>query len=83
MKHNIIKNARHFDSAHHGAWNDPDMLEVGVNLEKFKGLTLLEERTHMALWCISKAPLIIGANLNTISDDSLAVLTNKNLIGLD
>ena len=61
-----------------GGWNDPDMLEVGVG-----GLTLEEEKTHFALWAVSKAPLIIGADLVTISDDSLAILKNKELIAIN
>lgn len=61
-----------------GGWNDPDMLEIGVG-----GLTLEEEKTHFALWAVSKAPLIIGADLVTISDDSLAILKNKELIAIN
>jgi len=34
------------------------MLEVGN-----EGLTFEEEKTHFALWAISKAPLIIGCDL--------------------
>ena len=45
-----------------GGWNDPDMLEVGNG-----GLTLEEEKTHFALWAISKAPLIIGCDLTIAS----------------
>ena len=63
------------DSAGPGGWNDPDMLEIGNG-----GLTLEEEKTHFALWAISKAPLIIGADLSKISNESLAVLMNEDLI---
>jgi alpha-galactosidase len=38
------------------------MLEVGNG-----GLTLEEEKTHFALWAISKAPLIIGCDLTLAS----------------
>ena len=61
-----------------GGWNDPDMLEVGVG-----GLTLEEEKTHFALWAVSKAPLIIGADLVTISDESLKILMNEDLIAVN
>ena len=44
-----------------GSWNDPDMLEVGNG-----GMTVEEERTHFALWAMSKAPLIIGCDLTTV-----------------
>lgn len=54
------------------------MLEVGNH-----GLTHAEERTHFALWSIVKAPLIIGCDLNTVSEESLAILKNKNLIAVN
>ena len=41
-----------------GAWNDDDMLEVGN-----PGLTIAEQRTHFALWCMVKSPLIIGSDV--------------------
>ena len=45
------------------------MLEVGN-----EGLTLEEEKTHFALWAISKAPLIIGCDLEKTNQDSLKIL---------
>lgn len=59
MKENFLQNQDSFNFAAPGAWNDPDMLEIGNN-----GLDPDEERTHFALWAIAKAPLLIGANLN-------------------
>ena len=35
-----------------GAWNDPDMLEVGNG-----GMTFSEYRAHFSLWCLAKSPL--------------------------
>jgi alpha-galactosidase len=61
-----------------GGWNDPDMLQIGNNV-----LTMEEERTHFALWAFAKAPLIIGADLNSISTESLAILKNKELIAIN
>lgn len=78
MKSNILNNG-YQASAGPGAWNDPDMLEIGVNRHTIS-LNNIEERTHFALWAISKSPLLIGANLDTISDNSLEILLNKNLI---
>ena len=49
-----------------GGWNDPDMLEIGNG-----NLTYEEERSHFALWCFAKAPLIIGADLVKINLQSL------------
>jgi alpha-galactosidase len=66
------------DSAGPGGWNDPDMLEVGNG-----GLTLEEEKTHFALWAISKAPLILGCDLTTITRDTFDIITNKELIAVN
>ena len=57
------------ESASPGHWNDPDTLQIGN-----KVLTFDEEETHFALWAFAKAPLIIGADLTTISAQSLAIL---------
>jgi alpha-galactosidase len=48
------------------------MLQIGNDV-----LTATEEMSHFALWAFAKAPLIIGCDLTTISDDSLAVLKNE------
>ena len=60
-----------------GGWNDPDMLEVG------NGLTVAESETHFSLWCLMKAPLLIGCDLTNIDNESLRVLTNKELIAVN
>ena len=54
------------------------MLQIGNNV-----LTHTEEQTHFALWAFAKAPLIIGCDLQTVSEDSLAILKNKNLIAIN
>jgi len=38
------------------------MLEIGNG-----GLSLLEEKSHFALWCFAKAPLILGNDLTTMT----------------
>ncbi len=81
MKDNIILNGRYPQSAGPGAWNDPDMLEIGVTAGR--GLSHVEEETHFALWAITKSPLIIGADLSTISAESLEILRNPYLIKLN
>ena len=66
------------DRAGPGGWNDPDMLEVGNG-----GLTSEEEKTHFALWAISKAPLILGSDMSKISKESFEIITNKEIIALN
>ncbi|MCU1683206.1 MAG: Conserved putative secreted protein [Amycolatopsis sp.] len=61
-----------------GAWNDPDMLEVGNG-----GMTDTEYRAHFALWSLLNAPLIAGNDLASMSDATKQILTNKNLIAVD
>jgi len=61
----------------HG-WNDPDMLEVGNG-----GMTSDEYRTHMTLWAMSAAPLMMGHDLRETSAETLAMLTNKRVIAVD
>lgn len=61
-----------------GAWGDADMLEVGN-----PGLSVPEARTHFALWCLVKSPLLIGADLKHIGADYLAILKNRHLIKIN
>jgi alpha-galactosidase len=61
-----------------GRWNDPDMLEVGRG-----GMTAIEDQSHFTLWCIMAAPLIAGNNLTTVSAQTLALMTNPEVIAVD
>ena len=61
-----------------GGWNDPDMLEVGNG-----GMTTDEYETHFSLWCLMKAPLLIGCDVSNMSDDTLRILTNKEVIAIN
>lgn len=61
-----------------GAWNDPDMLEVGVG-----DMTYTENVSHFALWCMMAAPLILGNDIRKITDEILALVKNKTLIAIN
>ncbi len=61
-----------------GHWNDPDMLEVGNG-----GMTDSEYKAHFSLWAILAAPLIAGNDLSTMSDETRAILTNREVIAVD
>ncbi|DBA83192.1 TPA: hypothetical protein ACH3X2_006708 [Trebouxia sp. C0005] len=61
-----------------GAWNDPDMLEVGNS-----GLLENEQRSHFALWCLLKSPLFIGADLRKLSKSALEILTASEVIAVN
>ncbi len=61
-----------------GHWNDPDMLEVGNG-----HMTTAEYRTHISLWALLAAPLIAGHDVRSSSADTLALLTNRDVIAID
>ncbi len=70
-----------------GAWNDPDMLEVGNGK-----LTHEENKSHFSLWCMMNAPLILGNDVRKFikADGSVdteskvyQILTNKTMISIN
>jgi alpha-galactosidase len=61
-----------------GHWNDPDMLEVGNG-----GMKPEEYRMHMSLWCLLAAPLITGNDLTQMTPETLAMLTNPEVIAVN
>ncbi|HZT03215.1 MAG TPA: glycoside hydrolase family 27 protein [Steroidobacteraceae bacterium] len=65
-------------ASHPGAWNDPDMLEVGNGY-----LTADESRAHFSLWALLNAPLIAGNDLRTMSKEVRDILTNREVIAVD
>ena len=70
-----------------GHWNDPDMLVVGKvgwgpNLHP-TGLTPDEQYTHITLWCLLSAPLLIGCDMTQLDDFTLSLLTNDEVLAVD
>ena len=61
-----------------GHWNDPDMLEIGNG-----GIKNNESRMHMTLWCLLAAPLLAGNDLTKMKPETLAILTNPEVIAVD
>lgn len=61
-------------------WNYPDGLFIGKG-----GMTDTEYRTMFALWCLVKAPLMLGTDLTLLSRDSPAyeIITNPHLIAVN
>ena len=82
----IEQNAPLREYAGPGHWNDPDMLEIG-NVITVDGITYSmtpsEERAHFTMWCMMAAPLILGNDLRDISEETLAILKNRELIAVD
>ncbi len=61
-----------------GAWNDPDMLEVGNGAMKDH-----EYQAHFALWALLKAPLLIGCDVTNMSDATKKILSNEDIIDIN
>ena len=61
-----------------GAWNDPDMLEIGNGK-----MSEEEYRTHMSLWVLLAAPLLAGNDLGKMTQADKAILLNTEAIGID
>ena len=87
--------AAHAPAASHGpgGWNDPDMLQIGNGpqsgqseheaVDVQRPLTEAERRTHFAFWCLLAAPLMVGADLTSLSDFDRELLTNGRLLAID
>jgi alpha-galactosidase len=66
------------EAQHTGAYNDADMMLAGF------GLTAAQDQTHMSLWAISGAPLILGVDLTTpLSAATMDTLTNPEVLAVD
>lgn len=71
-----------------GAWNDPDYLLLGY-LSNWKGqtvptpLTPNEQYTHVSLWCLLAAPLILSGDITRLDEFTLSLLTNDEVLDVD
>ncbi|KGN51578.1 alpha-galactosidase-like precursor [Cucumis sativus] len=61
-----------------GGWNDPDMLEVGNG-----GMTIAEYRSHFSIWALAKAPLLIGCDIRSMDNNTMKLLSNKEVIAVN
>jgi alpha-galactosidase len=70
-----------------GHWNDFDMLIVGLHGRSGQlvgtGASDVEYRAHFGLWAMVASPLLIGADVRTLDAESLATLTNQEVIAVD
>jgi alpha-galactosidase len=66
------------DYAKPGNWNDPDMLEVGNG-----SLTPDENYTHMTLWCMLAAPLLIGCDMPHMDAFTVSLFSNDEVLAVD
>lgn len=71
----VIKPLARYTSPGHV--NDLDMMQLG------NGMSIEDEKTHFAMWCMMSTPLMIGCDLTKISNDTLNILKNKELIAIN
>ncbi|MCL1866363.1 MAG: glycoside hydrolase family 27 protein [Oscillospiraceae bacterium] len=70
-------------------WNDMDMLIVGMGgageneMVMSTGCSHGEYVTHFSTWAIMNSPLMIGCDIRNMSDETHAILTNKDVIALN
>jgi len=78
---NVLRNLDHDASqptaAGPGHWNDPDYL--GPEL----GMTSSEAQAQLSMWAIVAAPLILGSDPRALSDSTITMLTNRQVIAVD
>lgn len=70
-----------------GCWPDCDMLPLGKigmgwNKARMTNFTREEQRTMMTLWCIFRAPLMMGGEMRENDEWTLSLLTNADVLRL-
>jgi alpha-galactosidase len=76
--------------------NDPDMMVIGIGWNQFvrthptmslgpeqPDLTDTEQKAHLSLWAMLSAPLLAGNDIRSMSAQTRAILTNRDVIDVD
>lgn len=74
-----------------GHYNDLDMLQIGAigkpgTMNPFytkTRLTLAEQRSQFALWCMYSAPLLLSCDIAGMDEETFLLTTNRELIAID
>jgi alpha-galactosidase len=72
-----------------GHWNDTDMLVVGSIGLAFGGqprptyLTQNEQLTHIGLWSMLAAPLLLGCDMNSMDEFTINLMTNDEMLAIN
>lgn len=75
----LVRNGSNF-------WMDFDMLFIGTTGDSRSGgadLTYTEQKAHFSLWAAAKSPLVVGNDPRHVSAETLAILTNKEVIAIN
>ena len=82
-----VKDAAYYKYTGPGFWADPDMMIVG--LQRSFGsthptyLTRNEQYTHVSMWCLLAAPLLIGTDLTQMDAFTKSLLVNDEMIAIN
>lgn len=76
--YNADENIKEVDYLKPAQFPDPDMLEVGQI-----GLDYDEQKSHMSLWVVMTAPLLISADPSRMDPEVLALLTNDEALAIN
>lgn len=77
VMHIVDLNADLWRYASKGRYNDMDMLQVG------RGMTFEEDKTHFTMWSVMHSPLLLGNDLTAMSDETVEIVTNREIIALN
>ena len=66
------------DAAKPGAWNDPGLLQAGNT-----GLTIDQARMQLNLWAVLAAPMMLGNDVRIMMRETVALLSNRELIAIN
>ena len=70
-----------------GCFNDLDMLVAGLygkgSIGFGEGCTYTEYRQHLAFWCMLSAPLMLGMDIRSMTDETRDLLTDPELLAID
>jgi alpha-galactosidase len=75
---NTTLNEKLYAAAGPGHWNDPDLLINGMS-----GLSEAQNRSFFSLWCVMAAPLMASNDLRHMSATTIAIMTNREAIGIN
>ena len=71
-----------------GHWPDADMLPIGAlrqceDPSNWTHFTQAEQRTMMSLWCMMRAPLMMGGEMTKNDPFTLSLLTNGDVLAIE
>ena len=76
------------DHVKEGCYPDCDMLPLGHigrnwgGPERISNFTYEEQKTMMSLWCMFRAPLMLGADMTLLDEKTTALLNNGEVLAL-